>query len=211
MSRPRIALDLDEVVFDWLEAFIRTFEEEDGDPDAFPVPFDVASLRAARQDRYDWMEHVVGQANWRWFWEVPAGEASWWRAVPLRVGEAEAAATLAHRYDVVILTSRPRVARVPTLEWMADQEAPFQGLFVVEQAGDKVGAAAGLACDTLVDDRASVIADAILHNRTSFFPIGPVVYSQPWNQVIPRSRGGDYRRISSLEELVVQMSPRRTK
>jgi len=205
----RLAVDLDEVVLDWegaFERFMRDGHRRVRLPEPDAAPGELWNL-ADRRD-YNWMAQAVGQANWQWFWSEGQHEG-FWATVRPREGEEHALVQLAIEHDVVLLTSRPRAARKATIEWAASLHAPLMGVFLVEEASDKVGAAVGMRLEAIVDDKPSVLADAAVHNRLAWEPLLPIVYDQPWNQDIPRIGKGEAARVRNLTELRERLVERR--
>lgn len=162
----RLGIDLDGVVADFNAGWIRLHRDEFG-----------SELHPEMVVTWDGLHELGGFADMRAFWRWARGNAdrpSIFRHLDPYPGALE---TL-HRLDraghaIVIVTTKPRWARVDTLRWLADHDVPTAEVHMTNRKHEVV-------CDVYLDD-----APHVLHDLVRYRP-GSVVcrFVRPWNEPV---------------------------
>lgn len=156
ISRPRWGIDLDGVVYRF-DATARFLLKWHFGIDV-PVP-----------NRWDGVKEAAGREAWRWLWNNGIKHHGLFRHGHLYKGSVEALKELARLGDVVIVTSRPNLAKLDTMDFLRYHQIPLSELNFVAQKSQ-------IPCDIYYDDSPEVVDD-LLRNTESLV----CLQARPWN------------------------------
>lgn len=167
-SAMRVGIDLDGVVADFNNGWMRVYNEEFGTD---LTADQVNSWHAPPQ-----LTHFDDLSGF-WRWARRDEDASIFRHFDVYPGAIEALETLATRHEIVILTMRPPWATHDTLTWIAKRRLPTREVHIVTDKWT-------VDCEVYLDDSPFILA-ALVQHRT-----GATVcrYVRPWNEPVPGAR-----------------------
>lgn len=116
---------------------------------------------------------VVKNNDWQWLWSAGVKDGLF-RYGHLYKGTIEAIRSLNVLGDVVIITHRPRHARLDTYDWLAYQRLPISEVHVLSDGQPK---SIVPECDLYVDDKPENIED-FDHNTNGL----ALLWTRPWNE-----------------------------
>lgn len=161
----RLGIDLDGVVADFNAGWIRLHRDE----------FD-SDLVPEMVQTWDGLHEIGGFADMRAFWRWARGNAdrpSIFRHLDPYTGALEALHELdSAGHQIVVITTKPRWARVDTLRWLADHEFPTGEIHIT-------GKKHRIECDVYLDDSPHVLPDLVRH-RGGEATICRFI--RPWNE-----------------------------
>ncbi|MDE3073823.1 MAG: hypothetical protein KGJ86_00205 [Chloroflexota bacterium] len=184
MSRLRIGLDLDGVVYDFDSAFRRMVRL------VYAIELPVATswnshkevlLQKGREDVWDFM------------WNAGVEEGLFYRGLAYP-GAIEASTYLATVGKLVAITSRPTNARYDTFRWLSENRVPTDEVHIVHEEPKS-----SIPCDLYIDDGPHNAADLLVNTDAMV-----LLWDRPWNRDSRPgwpSAGRRFRRISSWEEV----------
>lgn len=157
MSKPRIAVDLDGVLYDFGGTLRHLVKWHHG----IEVP--VATHWDAYQENVP--EHV-----WDWVWSegIDLGLFKYGHHIK---GSIDGLREIAKYGDLEIVTHRPRAALQDTMRFIADLPDVFSGVHFLTNAEPK----SLLGCDIYIDDAPHVAEDVLVSGKEL------VLFRQPWN------------------------------
>lgn len=166
--KPRIALDLDGVVYDFHGAACYMMRHNFGY---------TAELSRESWTSWDWMQGQVHPDHWRWLWNQGVEEGLFRHGHTLK-GSIDGVRELATLGDIAVVTSRPRSAIQDTLSWLAYNRLPITEVHIVGSGVPK----------TSCGDFALAVDDAV-HNGTDYTSAGVpmLLIDKPWNQGVEDS------------------------
>lgn len=181
----RYGIDIDGVLADFDEACGRAMT-------LAPNELSAEVLAAVRRPASYWYEKrdLVGPENWEWFWS---------RAVTYYTVFASSRPIGRELFyldqlpgEKFLITSRPKLCRPQTFEWLSTYQVAVEGVLHVNSPEEKVEWVNALKLDYFVDDHPRTVMDMIPHAPgTQCY-----VFDQPWNRDVEAPR------IRSLEELL---------
>lgn len=170
----RIALDCDGPLYEW-------------DKTARYMLREIRGNTGLEEPSHEWFGpnqtwHNVTNADYDWLWTNGVG-LGLFRYGHVVTGAILGVRELAKDHELIVVTSRPRIAIRDTLAWLSYVELPFSGIHILSAGESK----ATIGADCLVDDYAE--------NVESFTKIGRVgiLFDRPWNQSIDEASIGAYR------------------
>lgn len=166
-SRPVIGMDLDGVGYNWVSIANYLLSEH----------WDYTDLKYPHPT-WEYLKQTVSKEAWKWLWEEGV-HLGMYRHGHMYRGFKDGMDWLSERYDIKIVTSRPKSATVDTLDWLAFHKISAQEVHIVEAMGDKTQ----VPCHLYVDDGPKNIQDF----RAASKPY--IIWDQPWNkqEVGPRT------------------------
>lgn len=170
----RCGIDLDGVVYNWESTARRLLSQHTG-------------VTLPMSTHYDSLKDAVTPEDWAWLWRHP--DQLFFDGDDYD-GAVKTLQKL-HRagHDLIIITQRPRSARLATLSWISDRWIPAKEVHVLEFGQLK----SSVLCDWYVDDDPNVCEELELAGKRVF------VMDRPWN----RDSKSDMR-IYSLEQVLGQ-------
>lgn len=157
MSRPRIAVDLDGVVYDWggtVNYLIRKHHGIDLEP----------------ATHWDYVEQNVPAHVWQWLWSDGVTLGLFRYGHHLK-GSVDGLRALAEVGALEVVTHRPRAALQDTLRFVANLPDVFDGVhFLTSQEPKSL-----VGCDVYLDDAPHVVEEVTRAGKRA------VLFSQPWN------------------------------
>lgn len=160
-KNPRIAVDLDGVVYDW-EGTVRYLIAKHWDI-SLPV-----------STSWDSIEQSVSPVVWRWLW-TDGIDLGLFRYGHHLKGSVDGLRELAQIGTLEVVTHRPRSALQDTLRFIANLPDVFSGVHFLTEQQPK----SSVGCDVYLDDAAHVIKQVTSAGAMA------VIFSQPWNQDLP--------------------------
>lgn len=160
MTRPRIAVDLDGVVYDW-EGTARYLLERH-----FGYGLDVS-------DSWGYLPSTVTKEHWRWLWEDGVKVHGLFRYGNLQRGAVDGLLALEKYGRLEVVTHRPRSAVQDTLRFVANLPDVFEGVHILSDGQPK----SSVGADIYIDDGPHVIEDVLGAG------LGVVIFDQPWNRL----------------------------
>ena len=182
----RLGIDLDGVVADFNAGWIRLHRHEFG-----------SDLRPEMVQTWDGLHELGGFADMGAFWRWARGNDERPSIFRHLDPYPDAVETL-HRldragHDVVIVTTKPRWARVDTLRWLADHDLPTAEVHMTEVKYR-------VACDIYLDDAPHVLPELVEHR-----PDATVCrFVRPWNTAVDGTT--DVTSWAEFEQLVTECS-----
>lgn len=160
----RLGIDLDGVVADFNAGWIRLHRDEFG-----------SELRPEMVQTWDGLHELAGFADMRAFWRWARGNDERPSIFRHLDPYPDALETL-HRldragHDIVIVTTKPRWARVDTLRWLADHDLPTAEVHMTDVKHS-------VACDVYLDDAPHVLHELVRHRGSSTI----CRFVRPWNE-----------------------------
>lgn len=162
----RLGIDLDGVVADFNAGWIRLHRDEFG-----------SDLRPEMVTTWDGLHELGGFADMDAFWRWARGNderPSIFRHLdpyPDALDTLHALDRSGHQ--IVIVTTKPRWARVDTLRWLADHELPTSEVHMIE-------AKHRVTCDAYLDDSPHVIPALVRHRPDALV----CRFVRPWNVAV---------------------------
>jgi len=143
----RIGVDLDGVCAKWTRGAMQMLN------DRFNLDLDIDE----EVPHWDWLEETIGKKKWSWLWTAGVERERLFRDLELVPGTLDALDYLTRNHEVMILTMRPRKARVDTIQWIAEHfPFPFEGIVVHKSKWLT-------PCDVYIDDRYENVLDIKMH------------------------------------------------
>jgi 5'(3')-deoxyribonucleotidase len=162
----RLGIDLDGVVADFNAGWIRLHRDEFG-----------SELHPEMVRTWDGLHELAGFADMRAFWHWARGNddrPSIFRHLDPFPGAIDTLHRLDRAgHDIVIVTTKPRWARVDTLRWLADHDLPTAEVHMTDTKH-------AVACDVYLDDAPHVLRALVRHRRSSTI----CRFVRPWNQPV---------------------------
>jgi 5'(3')-deoxyribonucleotidase len=159
MSAPRIALDLDGVVYNW------------GDTVRYLMEWH-HNIKLEESTYWEYVQDHVPPHAWKWLWKEGVEEHGLFRYGSLYRGTADGIKVLATIGNVEVVTHRPRAAMVDTLDLIRRLPDVFHGVHILTDGAPK----STVGCDVYIDDNPAVIEDVTAAGMQA------VVVDRPWNQ-----------------------------
>jgi 5'(3')-deoxyribonucleotidase len=162
----RLGIDLDGVVADFNAGWIRLHQQEFG-----------SELHPEMVTTWDGLHELAGFADMNAFWRWARGNAdrpSIFRHLDVYPDALETLHELDRAgHKVVIVTTKPRWARVDTFRWLADHEIPTAEVHMTRHKHE-------VDCDVYLDDSPHVLRDLVRHRP------GATVcrFVRPWNDPV---------------------------
>ena len=181
----RLGIDIDNVLFD-VDAAARDILL--GNP---PEELTLAQRTKlqSKSDNWDSIEEIVGPKNWSWLWDIADETEMFLRDYvdSNYAASRSAAALLAKKHDVWLITSRPKHFAWQTFEWLGGLKPAIQARGVIHW-GNKVKVAKSLDLEVVVDDKAETLQKYVTYGRGGDLR-GLYVYGvrQPWNSILATS------------------------
>jgi 5'(3')-deoxyribonucleotidase len=168
MSRARVGLDLDGVVYEWDKTARYMLRE------VCPVPMTsyVRRLLEEESRSWDYIEDCVPPAAWNWLWSegVRLGLFRYGHVVR---GAINGVRELSRFADIEVITHRPANAVEDTLGWLSFMKLPLRGVHLLTHQEPK--AAVKPAFDLYIEDKPE--------NCNGLSQIGSVImFARPWNE-----------------------------
>jgi len=157
---PRIAVDLDGVVYDWGGTVRYLIREHHG----IDLPV---------SDHWDYVEENVPPEVWRWLW-TEGVELGLFRYGHHIKGSVDGLRELAKVGSLEVVTHRPRAALQDTLRFIANLPDVFAGVHFLTKNEPK----SIVRADLYLDDAPHVIENVL------DFGASAVVFDQEWNQYV---------------------------
>lgn len=165
MSRPRIGVDLDGVVYDWQGAYTYLVNRHRG-----------ANLSTDLEWWDDWHapDRYLTDDDLAWVWGEGV-DLGLFRYGHVLKGAIDGLRDLAELGDVEVVTHRPREALRDTLYFVAGLPDVLSGVHFLTRAEPK----SSVGCDVYVDDAPHVALELWTEARPC------VLFDQPWNRHLP--------------------------
>jgi 5'(3')-deoxyribonucleotidase len=185
----RLGIDLDGVVADFNAGWIRLHRDEFG-----------SDLHPEMVTTWDGLHELGGFADMRAFWRWARGTSdrpSIFRHLDVYPDALDTLHALdAAGHEIVIVTTKPRWARIDTLRWLADHELPTAEVHMTDHK-HRVG------CDVYLDDSPYVLPDLVRHRPDALV----CRFVRPWNH--PVAGAADVHDWRDFHRLVIERSPTR--
>jgi len=176
----RIAIDLDGVLGDWNNSWIRAYKARYGE-------------RINYSDITDWdFLHLTRFRNWKEFWYFYRKETSYLAVTPDTHGLQVMDVLKQIGHDLAIVTSRPEWAMEDTLSWIAYHRVPVTEVMLREDKHN-------VDADLFLDDGPHFLEAIKAAGKHG------VRFVRPWNR--PIEGVPDVRDWGEFLELVVGMEP----
>lgn len=176
MGRPiRAGIDLDGVCYRWSETAKFLLNTTFG-------------YKLGESTYWGYIQANVKPEHWKWLWADAITKHGLFRHGNCYPGTFMALQALHEMgHDLVIITSRPKLARADTLDWLAYHRIPASEVHILGEDAPKNN----VACDYYVDDGPQNAEPLVRAGRAVF------LWDRPWNQ------GCQYGiRISTWPELI---------
>lgn len=165
MRRPRLAVDLDGVVYDYhstLRYLLETYRNKRLPP--------VEELFK----RWDGHLQYISTDDDKWAWTEGVEKYGLFRHGHVLKGAIDALGVLSQEYDLIICTHRPRNAAQDTLEWIAFNRIPCKEVVLLWHNESKTDVEA----DAIIDDKPENVIDFLVIGRKG------ILWQRPWNKYI---------------------------
>lgn len=156
-SAPRIAVDLDGVVYDWGGTVKYLIRQHWG-------------ITLPDSTHWNYVEENVPPEAWRWLW-TDGVELGLFRYGHHLKGSVDGLRELSRLGDLEVVTHRPRAALQDTLRFIANLPDVFAGVHFLTNSEPK----SIIGCDVYLDDAPHVAEDVTAAGKRA------VLFSQPWN------------------------------
>lgn len=184
----RLGIDLDGVVADFNAGWIRLHRDEFG-----------SDLHPEMVRTWDGLHELAGFGDMGAFWRWARGNddrPSIFRHLDPYPGAIETLRDLDRAgHHVVIVTTKPRWARVDTLRWLADHDVPTAEVHMTATKHR-------VACDVYLDDAPHVLRELVRHRPASTI----CRFARPWNEHVEGTIAVESW--DRFHELVTERSPR---
>lgn len=157
MSRPRIGLDIDGVVYKWSDTVRYLVQTHHG-------------IDVGESTYWDYLKDVLPPHVWRWLWREGI-ELGLFRYGHLYRGAIEGVRELAAIGKVEAVTHRPEAAVEDTLRFLSYIELPLSGVHILTEQQPK----SSVGCDVYIDDAPHVAREVVGAGKRL------VLVDQPWN------------------------------
>jgi 5'(3')-deoxyribonucleotidase len=157
-----IAVDLDDVVLDFMGGIKRAVQTEYG----VEIPdFD-------RWDLGEQLDHILGKSWWKWM-----RERDWlWPNFPAMPGAIGSLAQLRDAgHYVEIVTAKPEWAEFSVWKWMGKWRPPVQAVTIVNSDDPDIRKVDNTDADIIIDDKASNVAEFVEEGRVG------ILFGRPHN------------------------------
>jgi uncharacterized HAD superfamily protein len=165
MSKLRLGLDLDGVLYRWTDTARYLLQEH-------------WAVDPGESQYFDWIKDNVPAHAWEWLWREGITEHGLFRYGSLYKGSREFLSRMTQYCDNVIITSRPASAALDTMDWLSYQRIPTSEVHIIGARQKK--STVEPKCDIYIDDATHNALD-ILENTEA--PI--IVPDRPYNQDLP--------------------------
>lgn len=170
MSRPRIAFDIDGVLFPWTTCSVQAVNTRgysiSDDPDAHTT--------------WNWLPSQISKDDWEWLWQGYGLQLMFDRREMVYPGVERMLRRIAAEATIDFVTHRPRAASPYTAKWIAGRGVPFESLHVL---GHTPKSRVLQGADVFIDDKTDNVWEA-LENTTAF--VGAP--RRPWNEDLAECR-----------------------
>jgi hypothetical protein len=167
-DRPRIAVDLDGVVYDWTGTVKYLVRKHHG-------------VMLGEWTDWDYGERNMPPEVWRWLW-TDGIDLGLFRYGHHLKGSVDGLRALAEVGDLEVVTHRPRAGLQDTLRFIANLPDVFSGVHFLTHAEPK----SIIGCDVYLDDASHVAQDV---TDAGFLA---VVFDQPWNRHVRMVRANGW-------------------
>jgi len=171
VDRPRVAVDLDGVVYDW-GGTVRYLMRQHWGYALPPSP------------HWNYVEETVSPAAWRWLWNEGVDLGLFRYGHHLK-GSVDGLRALAEIADLEVVTHRPRAALQDTLRFVSNLPDVFTGVHFLTNSEPK----SLVGCDIYLDDAPHVAEDITAAGKHV------VLFNQPWNQDVETTTNVDGPRV----------------
>ena len=182
----RLGIDLDGVVADFNAGWIRLHRDEFG-----------SGLHPEMVKTWNGLHELGGFADMGAFWRWARGNAdrpSIFRHLDLYPDALDTLNALdCAGHEIVIITTKPKWARVDTLRWLADHELPTAEVHMIVEKHR-------VDCDVYLDDSPHVLPELLVHRPEAMV----CRFVRPWNS--PLAGAVDVYDWAGFRELVTQRS-----
>lgn len=157
----RVALDCDGVIYEWQRTCRYMLNLHRG-----------YDLPPVEEWWHEWgsVKHAIEKEDWNWVWSQDAVDKGLWRHGHVTKGAIEGIDRLDKKHDIILITTRPRLAYRDTLAFVAFHNLPFKEVHILPDEPKS-----NVYFDVLVDDAPHNIEDALDKGRHA------ILFSRPWN------------------------------
>jgi 5'(3')-deoxyribonucleotidase len=175
--RPRLGLDLDGVVVDWVTCVNDLLREHFG-------------YEVGPWERWDHAKRLVAPEHWAWLW-TEGVEGGMFRHADAYPGAAVAVTRLCAIARVVVVSKVPPGGICDRLSWLGARSWPIKEAHLLNEATPK----SSVDCDIYLDDSLENVEDLV---DNAFGDV--LVWDQPWNRgELPRASLASGRIIQRVE------------
>ena len=198
MSKIRIGVDIDGVMYKWIKT--AHYMLRDVMPDS-PYKGKKNGLLAGHENQvthFNWTKENVAPEHWRWLWDEGV-KLGLFRYGHLYPGTIVAMRELAEIGELVIITHRPVSAVSDTLAWLSFLDLPFAGVHILTNQEPK--SSVHPQCDIYIDDKPENVEDLAVHTHAEMV----VMPDRPWNQHFKEPSpfcGSEVRVVYSWQEFI---------
>ena len=175
----RFGCDIDGVIYRWDDTARYILQSK------FGIDY-LGDRSQSWDDIHDRLIAHGDENKWKWLWSDGITKHGLFRYGSIYKGAREFLTSVAEKCDIVVITSRPPLATLDTMEWLGYQRFPTQEVHIVrDRTGQKKSDIVPHA-DVYLDDGPHNIADLLEKTTDSRV----MIMDRPWNQKFVPSTNG---------------------
>ena len=160
--KPIWGIDLDGIVYKWGETARFLLNHRFG-------------LKLGESTHWDYLKENITEEQWDWLWDDGIINHGLFRSGHIYTGSLEALDKLSKIGNIIIITSRPEIARADTLHWLAFHRIPASHIVMLHNGEPK--SSVRPHCDMYVDDNVENCIDLYAHTKGEV-----LMWDRPWNR-----------------------------
>lgn len=123
---------------------------------------------------WDSIQNSISKEDWKWLWSDAITQHGLYRHGHILKGYKEALDLLAIKHKIVLITARPKIATIDTLDWLAFHRIPTQELHILGKEPKS-----SIPCDIYIDDGPHNLAELASNSEAKL-----ICWDRPYNQGI---------------------------
>ena len=158
-------------------------------------------------DNWDYPQKIVSPEAWKWLWSEGITKHGLFRYGSIYKGAREFLTNAAKISDIVVITSRPPLATLDTMQWLAYQQFPTNEVHIVRERSGQKKSDIVPHCDIYLDDGPHNIEDYYEKTDATILLI-----DRPWNQEKEFDSAilGGFTRVKTFDEVYKYLEREKT-